>query len=98
MEFDAGGLHGGAHKCRGWLIDRRGTPQAKSIAVVFVHGGGRDRRAFLRHSQFVVEAGYSCLLYDSRGHGTSDGATGLTMGVREVSECGVYAGDVFHSL
>jgi len=87
VEFQGGGKQD--HKCRGWLVDRRETAAGKtrSVAVVFVHGGGRDRRAFLRHSSWVCQAGYSALLYDSRGHGVSDGEPGLTFGVQEVGSC-----------
>lgn len=42
------------------------------VAVVCVHGAGRDRRAFLRHSKFLSQAGYDVLLFDCGNHGTSD--------------------------
>lgn len=87
VEFRAGGDV--PHTCRGWLIDRRGTPNARRVAVVFVHGGGRDRRAFLRHSSWVCREGYSALLYDSRGHGVSDGKAGLSFGLHEVGWFGL---------
>lgn len=83
VEFRSGGEH--PHRCRGWLVDRRRTPGARPVAVVFVHGGGRDRRAFLRHSTWVCREGYSALMYDSRGHGVSDGTPGLSFGLHEVS-------------
>eukprot|EP00750_Incisomonas_marina_P009712 INCI16082.2.p1 GENE.INCI16082.2~~INCI16082.2.p1 ORF type:complete len:376 (-),score=42.92 INCI16082.2:332-1459(-) len=68
--------------------EARDRPHKRSkddIVVVFVHGGGRDRRAFLRHTPLVCEAaGYSALLYDARGHGASDlDHVGLSMGIRE---------------
>ena len=49
-----------------------------------MHGGGRDRRAFLRHAAFFYEAGYPILLFDFREHGISDGTgRGFTYGVKE---------------
>lgn len=42
------------------------------VAVVCVHGAGRDRRAFLRHSKFLSQAGHDVLLFDCGNHGTSD--------------------------
>jgi len=86
---------------RGWFIDRRQSRKSEGaaelrnrnkaaspkddVAVVFVHGGGRDRRAFLRHTPLVCErGGFSALLYDARGHGASDlDHVGLSMGLRE---------------
>lgn len=54
------------------------------VGVVLVHGGGRDRRAWLRHSYFLHEAGYGCLLFDLREHGLSDGnMRGLRFGMGE---------------
>lgn len=42
------------------------------VAVVCVHGAGRDRRAFLRHAKFLSRAGHDVLLFDCGNHGTSD--------------------------
>ncbi len=54
------------------------------VGVVCVHGGGRDRRAFLRHTEFFAAEGMSVLLFDFREHGCSDGAgRGFTYGVKE---------------
>ena len=47
--------------------------------VVLVHGAGRDRRTFMRHTPVFFNAGYSTLLIDCREHGTSS-ATGKGMG------------------
>ena len=85
VEFRSGGDE--PLTCRGWLVDRRSSPGARPIAVVFVHGGGRDRRAFLRHSTWVCREGYSALMYDSRGHCVSDGTPGLSFGLHEVRVC-----------
>lgn len=45
---------------------------SSQIAVVCVHGAGRDRRAFLRHAKFLSQAGHDVLLFDCGNHGTSD--------------------------
>lgn len=57
---------------RGWLIYASSVSEPSRKAVVCVHGAGRDRRAFLRHSSFLAEAGYDVLLFDCSNHGTSD--------------------------
>lgn len=65
---------------RGWLV----PGGAGEAAVVTVHGGGGDRRAFLRHIPFLHEAGYAVLLFDCREQGVSDGnGLGTSLGVRE---------------
>ncbi|KAL6043896.1 X-linked retinitis pigmentosa GTPase regulator [Balamuthia mandrillaris] len=55
-----------------------------SLGIVFVHGGGRDRRAFLRHVPLFYKQGYGMLLFDFSEHGTSDSTTrGFSYGIRE---------------
>ncbi|KAJ9453782.1 hypothetical protein DIPPA_26051 [Diplonema papillatum] len=68
------------YKLRGWWVPAEGDR-----CVVFVHGGGRDRRAWLRHVKMFREEGkFNCLLFDFREHGTSDGKKrGFTYGIRE---------------
>lgn len=66
---------------RGWIIP--GAPDAR-VGVVTVHGGGADRRDFLRHLPVFHEAGYPVLQFDCREHGISDGASiGVSYGARE---------------
>lgn len=66
---------------RGWYVP--GAARA-SVGLVAVHGGGADRREFLRHLPLFHEAGYPVLLFDCREHGVSDGASrGLSFGARE---------------
>lgn len=66
---------------RGWLVPGPGKPAG---AVVAVHGGGADRREFLRQLPLFYNAGYTTLLFDCREQGVSDGATrGISLGFRE---------------
>ena len=66
---------------RGWFVP---ADQASSVAVVTVHGGGSDRRDFLRMVPAFHEAGYPVLLFDCRETGISDGTgRGISFGVRE---------------
>jgi fermentation-respiration switch protein FrsA (DUF1100 family) len=66
---------------RGWWVP--GRPGA-TAGVVAVHGGGADRREFLRQTPLLHEAGYPVLLFDCREQGISDGAgRGISLGFRE---------------
>ena len=67
---------------RGWWIPGK---QASKKCLIFVHGGGRDRRAWLRHVEmFHKQDEYSLLLFDFREHGSSDGTgRGFCYGVSE---------------
>eukprot|EP01088_Endostelium_zonatum_P004423 TRINITY_DN1566_c0_g1_i1.p1 TRINITY_DN1566_c0_g1~~TRINITY_DN1566_c0_g1_i1.p1 ORF type:complete len:347 (-),score=69.58 TRINITY_DN1566_c0_g1_i1:330-1370(-) len=72
---------------RGWFIpalqSSSSTLPAK-VGIVFVHGGGRDRRAFLRHAPLFHHQGYDVLLFDLSEHGLSDGTCrGFSYGLRE---------------
>ncbi|KAG8343435.1 putative Ankyrin repeats (many copies) [Trypanosoma vivax] len=68
---------------RGWYVPPPSKGACKTC-VVLVHGGGRDRRAWLRHVPFIHNAGYGCLLFDFREHGLSDGnMRGFTYGMKE---------------
>lgn len=54
------------------------------LCIVAVHGGGRDRRAFLRHTPLFHRAGFGAVLFDCRGTGNSDGrGRGMSFGLRE---------------
>ena len=59
---------------RGWLIPHLSTEPENEICIVAVHGGGRDRRAWLRHTPIFVHNGCSVLMFDFEEHGISDGA------------------------
>lgn len=72
---------------RGWLMrgaqSQNGT---RETVLIFSHGAGRDRRAWLRHTPFLLDHGYTCLSFDFRGHGVSDAAgvhQGTSLGILE---------------
>lgn len=68
---------------RGWYVPPPAVG-AQKMGLVLVHGGGRDRRAWLRHVPFLHKAGYGCLLFDFREHGLSDGnMRGFSYGMKE---------------
>mmetsp|Transcript_37989 Transcript_37989/g.61559 ORF Transcript_37989/g.61559 Transcript_37989/m.61559 type:complete len:394 (+) Transcript_37989:210-1391(+) len=72
----------GQCKLRGWFVPSS-NPAAK-VGIVTVHGGGRDRRAFLRHVPIFHREGYPVMLFDISDHGLSDGnSRGFTYGTRE---------------
>lgn len=69
---------------RGWYVPppQRETP--REMGIVFVHGGGRDRRTWERHLPFIHAAGYGCLMFDFREAGLSSGKMrGFTFGMKE---------------
>ena len=65
-------------KLRAWHI----RPQHPRGAVLLLHGVSDNREGVFGFAQFMVAAGYSVLLPDSRAHGES-GGTIATYGVRE---------------
>lgn len=76
----------GGFRLSAWLVHgRSGTDMPRrELALVFTHGGGRDRRSWLRFLPIFVEQGYTCLLYDMREHGPSSGTgKGFTYGIME---------------
>jgi pimeloyl-ACP methyl ester carboxylesterase len=55
---------------RGWFVPA--SPKAvrtTRLGMVCVHGGGRDRRAWLRHVPMFHNRGYDVLLFDFSEHG-----------------------------
>ncbi len=48
------------------------TPAGRRGTVVFAHGFGQTRHAWIPTAQALAEAGYQTLAYDARGHGDSD--------------------------
>lgn len=76
---------------RGWFVPPQGVragagpPQGQGgAAIVLVHGGGADRRDYLRHLPLYHEAGWPVLLFDCREQGASGGqGLGVSFGARE---------------
>jgi len=52
----------------GWYL-----PSTNGAAIVLVHGAGSTRSSVLDHAVVFARHGYGVLLFDSRGHGRSDG-------------------------
>jgi dipeptidyl aminopeptidase/acylaminoacyl peptidase len=66
----------------GWLF----TPRAPNgSAVILLHGVGDTREGMVGHAVFLLDAGYTILLPDSRGHGASGGGI-VTYGIRESAD------------
>jgi dipeptidyl aminopeptidase/acylaminoacyl peptidase len=63
----------------GWLFT---PPHPNGSGVILMHGVGDTRMGMTGHAPFLLRAGYTVLLPDSRGHGASGGAI-ITYGVRE---------------
>ena len=45
----------------------------KFPAILFVHGWTSERKRSYQYAKALSKLGYVCLLFDMRGHGTSDG-------------------------
>ncbi len=58
----------------GWYV-----PSRNGAAIALMHGSGSSRLGSVEHARILVRHGYGVLLYDSRGHGESDGDT-VTLG------------------
>jgi len=65
----------------GWYFP---APKKTDKIVIFVHGGGADRRNGYKLVPFLLKAGFSVLLYDSPNHGrSSNDGRGISYGIRE---------------
>jgi alpha-beta hydrolase superfamily lysophospholipase len=62
---------------KGWYLPRR-----SGATVILVHGFARDRTELLPEARWLVEKGYSALLFDTRAQGSSEG-THISMGYLE---------------
>jgi pimeloyl-ACP methyl ester carboxylesterase len=58
----------------GWYL-----PTTNGAAVALLHGSGSTRTSALDQAAVLASAGYGVLLFDARGHGTSEG-TGMDFG------------------
>ena len=71
----------------GWLF----TPHdANGAGVIVLHGVDDTRVGMSRHTAFLLDAGFTVLAPDLRGHGSSGGPL-VTYGVREASDVHVWA-------
>jgi alpha/beta superfamily hydrolase len=71
---------------RGWLF----TPQnPRGRAVVLVHAGLGNRHDMLGRAALLLDKGYTCLLVDQRGCGTSGGQ--ISWGVNEPGDISQWA-------
>jgi uncharacterized protein len=64
---------------RAWKIRPRAS---NGNAVIILHGQGDNRFSQIGYAQILLSHGYSVLIPDARGHGTSDGELS-TYGLRE---------------
>jgi hypothetical protein len=66
----------------GWLF----TPlQPNGSGVILLHGVGDMRSGMAAHALFLLRAGFTVLMPDARGHGSS-GGTVITYGIRESAD------------
>jgi pimeloyl-ACP methyl ester carboxylesterase len=56
---------------RGWIFPARS--QARSAAVLYLHGAGDNRESGVWIAERLVRAGHDVVLYDGRAHGESTG-------------------------
>ena len=64
---------------RAWYVE---PPNSNGNAVILLHGVGDTRQGVAGFAPFMLDAGYSVLLPDSRAHGESGGGV-VTYGVKE---------------
>ena len=66
----------------GWLFTPR---EPNGSGVMVLHGVGDTRSGMVDHAAFLLNAGYTVLLPDVRGHGSSGGSV-ISYGVRESAD------------
>jgi hypothetical protein len=76
-----------------WLFTPR---QPNGSAVILLHGVNDTRRGVLYHAIYLLQAGFTVLTPDSRGHGASGGGL-LTYGIREASDIHAWADELFRA-
>jgi dipeptidyl aminopeptidase/acylaminoacyl peptidase len=72
----------------GWLFTPR---EPNGSGVILLHGIGDTRSGMAAHASFLLHAGFTVLLPDSRGHGSSGGSV-VTYGIRESADIHAWAG------
>ena len=71
---------------RGWLFT---PPNPQGRAVLLVHAGLGNRHDMLSRAELLLDRGYTCLLVDQRGCGTSGGQ--ISWGVNEPGDISRWA-------
>jgi len=66
----------------GWLFTPR---QPNGSGIILLHGIGDTRSGMVAHAAYLLRAGFTVLMPDSRGHGSSGGSL-ITYGIRESSD------------
>ncbi len=67
---------------KGWIVSTEN--EKKNGTVILVHGAGNDRRSMLKHTPYLVAAGYDVLLIDCYNHGMNYGdGKGISFGFKE---------------
>ncbi len=75
-------------KLEGWLL----PSHIQNGTILFIHGMGSNRESLLEQAISLHNLGYTALLFDLRGHGSSDSSV-TTLGHHEVKD--VYAALAF---
>jgi len=70
-----------------WLFT---PPHPNGAGVILMHGVADTRIGMTGHAPFLLQAGYTVLLPDSRGHGSSGGNV-ISYGVREAGDIHLWA-------
>jgi uncharacterized protein len=71
----------------GWLMT---PPVPNGSGVILLHGVGDTRRGMAMHAVFLLRAGFTVLMPDARGHGSSGGSL-ISYGIREAGDVHTWA-------
>jgi pimeloyl-ACP methyl ester carboxylesterase len=66
----------------GWLLTPR---EPNGSGVILLHGVGDTRSGMAAHARFLLRAGFTVLMPDARGHGSSGGSI-ISYGIRETGD------------
>jgi alpha-beta hydrolase superfamily lysophospholipase len=76
----------------GWLFTPR---EPNRSGVILLHGVGDTRIAMAMHASFLLRAGFTVLMPDARGHGSSGGSV-ISYGIRESGDVHAWADWFLH--
>jgi len=71
----------------GWLLT---PPAPNGSGVILLHGVGDTRGGMAAHASYLLGAGFTVLMPDARGHGTSGGSV-ISYGIREAQDIHAWA-------